>query len=170
MEEFFRIGVITSTHGIRGEVKVYPTTDDIHRFYDLKECFADSKTGKLALHPAKVRLFKGMVIIGFKEFASIEDAQPYKGCDLLVDRAHALPLEEDEYYISDLIGLKVVTDQGQELGQLSDVMQTGANDVYVVAMPDGREVLLPVIRECILNIDLEAGTVLVHMMPGLMDD
>ena len=87
----------------------------------------------------------------------------------MVTRENAVPLEEDEYYIADLIGLMVVTDDGKTLGKLKDVLQTGANDVYVVETAAGKEVLLPVIRECVLDIDLKAGVVTVHVMPGLLD-
>lgn len=169
MEELFRVGVISNTHGIRGEVKVYPTTDNVRRFDDLKEVILDTGKEQLNLHVTSVKYFKNMVILKFKEFDNINDIIPYKGMDLLVTRKNAIPLEEGEYYIADIIGNKVITDEDKILGTLTDVLQTGANDVYVVKTKDGKEVLLPSIEECILDRDIENKIVKVHIMKGLLD-
>ena len=169
MEELFRVGVISNTHGIRGEVKVYPTTDNVRRFDDLKEVILDTGKEQLILHVTSVKYFKNMVILKFKEFDNINDIIPYKGMDLLVTRENAIPLEEGEYYIADIIVSKVITDEDKILGTLTDVLQTGANDVYVVKTKDGKEVLLPSIEECILDRDIENKIVKVHIMKGLLD-
>jgi len=169
MDDMLRVGVIASTHGIRGEVKVFPTTDDPARFKWLKDVILVTKRENIPLEVTGVKFFKQFAILKFKGIDNINDIEMYKGCDLMVTRENAIPLEKDEYYIADLIGLKVVTDEGQTLGKLKDVLQTGANDVYVVETSAGKEVLLPVIRECVLDIDLEAGVVTVHVMPGLLD-
>ena len=169
MEELFRVGVISNTHGIRGEVKVYPTTDNVRRFDDLKEVILDTGKEQLNLHVTSVKYFKNMVILKFKEFDNINDIIPYKGMDLLVTRENAIPLEEGEYYIADIIGSKVITDEDKILGTLTDVLQTGANDVYVVKTKDGKEVFLPSIEECILDRDIENKIVKVHIMKGLLD-
>ena len=169
MEELFRVGVISNTHGIRGEVKVYPTTDNVRRFDDLKEVILDTGKEQLNLHVTSVKYFKNMVILKFKEFDNINDIIPYKGMDLLVTRENAIPLEEGEYYIADIIGSKVITDEDKILGTLTDVLQTVANDVYVVKTKDGKEVLLPSIEECILDRDIENKIVKVHIMKGLLD-
>lgn len=169
MEELFRVGVISNTHGIRGEVKVYPTTDNVRRFDDLKEVILDTGKEQLNLHVTSVKYFKNMVILKFKEFDNINDIIPYKGMDLLVTRENAIPLEEGEYYIADIIGSKVITDEDKILGTLTDVLQTGANDVYVVKTKYGKEVLLPSIEECILDRDIENKIVKVHIMKGLLD-
>ena len=105
----------------------------------------------------------------FKGFDNINDIEIYKNKDILVTREDAVPLGPDENFIVDLIGLKVMTDEGEELGTLKDVLQTGANDVYVVEMTDGKELLLPAIKQCILNVDLEQQTMTVHVLDGLMD-
>ena len=169
MEELFRVGVISNTHGIRGEVKVYPTTDNVRRFDNLKEVILDTGKEQPNLHVTSVKYFKNMVILKFKEFDNINDIIPYKGMDLLVTRENAIPLEEGEYYIADIIGSKVITDEDKILGTLTDVLQTGANDVYVVKTKDGKEVLLPSIEECILDRDIENKIVKVHIMKGLLD-
>lgn len=169
MEQMLRVGVITSTHGIRGEVKVFPTTDDVMRFKKLKEVILDTGKEQKPLEIEHVKFFKNMVILKFKGFDNINDIEIYKGKDLLVTRENAVELGPDENFIADLIGLSVVTDEGEELGTLKDVMQTGANDVYVVERKDGKEVLLPAIKQCILDVDLEAEKITVHVMEGLLD-
>lgn len=169
MEDTLRVGVITSTHGVRGEVKVFPTTDDAKRFKKLKEVLLDTGKEQIPMEIEQVKFFKNMVILKFKGFDNINDIEIYKGKDLLVTRDNAVALGPDENFIVDLIGLSVVTDEGEDLGTLTDVIQTGANDVYEVTMPGEKTVLLPAIKQCILDVDLEAGKVLVHLMDGLMD-
>ena len=169
-DKMLRVGVISSTHGIKGEVKVYPTTDDINRFDYLKKCYIDFKGNLVEVCVSGVKYFKGMVIVKFKGIDNINDVEKYKNCDLVVTRDEAVELEEGEYFISDLIGLKVVTDNNEEFGELVDVMQTGANDVYIVKRYDDKEeVLLPVIPDCILDINLDEGIVKVHILDGLLD-
>jgi 16S rRNA processing protein RimM len=169
MEDTLRVGVITSTHGVRGEVKVFPTTDDAARFKKLKEVLLDTGRELKPMEITAVKFFKNMVILKFKGYDTINDIEIYKGKDLLVTRDKAVRLGPDENFIVDLIGLAVFTDEGEELGTLTDVIQTGANDVYEVTMKGGRTVLLPAIKQCILNVDLKAQRVLVHMMEGLLD-
>lgn len=169
MEEMLRVGVISSTHGVRGEVKVFPTTDDPARFRDLKNVTLDTGRGYLELEIANVKFFKNMVILKFKGYDNINDIECYKGRDLLIHRDQAVPLEEGEYFIADLIGLKVATDEGEMLGTLKDVLKTGANDVYVVETKQGKEILIPVIPQCILEVNLEEGQVKVHLLEGLLD-
>ncbi|MCI9068120.1 MAG: 16S rRNA processing protein RimM [Lachnospiraceae bacterium] len=165
----FRVGVISSTHGIRGEVKVFPTTDDPGRFRDLKQVTLVAKRERRTLEMEKVRFFKQFVIVKFKGIDNINDIEPYRGAELWIDREQAVPLEEGEYFIADLVGLAVMTDEGERLGSLKEVIRTGANDVYEVLMENGKTVLLPVIPECVLDVDLEKGEVLVHVMDGLLD-
>ncbi len=169
MEETLRVGVIASTHGIRGEIKVFPTTDDAKRFEKLKEVLLDTGKELKTMEIQQVRFFKNMVIVKFKGYDTINDIEIYKGKDLLVTREHAVELGPDENFIVDLIGLSVETDEGELLGELTDVLITGANDVYEVTRTDGKKVLLPAIKDCVLDVDLEAGKVLVHVLEGLLD-
>ena len=169
MEQLLRVGVISSTHGVRGEVKVYPTTDDVNRFKKLKNVVLDTGKEHLKLEVSGVKFFKNQVILKFKGIDNINDIEKYKGKYLLVNREDAVALEENENYVADLIDLKVVTDEGQVLGVLTEVMETGANDVYVVETEDGKELLLPAIRDCILDVDLETEVMTVHILPGLLD-
>lgn len=167
MEDYFRVGVIANTHGIRGEVKVFPTTEDPQRFKGMKEIILDTGSEKKVLEVASARFFKNLVILKFKGIDSINDIEKYKGKDLLVTRENAIPLNEGEYYIADIIGATVVTEDGAQFGILKDVLTTGANDVYVVDH-EGTEVLLPVIPDCVLERDMEQKIVTVHIMKGLM--
>ena len=169
MVEQFRVGVITSTHGLKGEVKVFPTTDDPGRFRKLKKVTLDLGSEERQLKVRKVSFFKQFVILGFEGLDTIEDVERLRGKDLLVDRKDAIALPEGRYFIADLIGLRVINEQDEEIGILQDVLETGANDVYVAVRPDGRELLLPVIDECVLETDPDAGYVRVHVMPGLED-
>ena len=169
MEDLLQVGAITSTHGVRGEVKVFPTTDDVKRFKRLKEVILDTGKEELTLEIEGVKFFKQFVILKFKEFDNINDIEKYKGKSLYVTRANAVRLRKDEYFIADLQGLRVVDDEDKLLGTLRDVMETGANDVYIIDMADGREVLVPAIKECILHVDVEAGKMQIHLMDGLLD-
>jgi 16S rRNA processing protein RimM len=169
MIQELQVGVITQTHGIRGEVKVFPTTDDAQRFKKLKEVILDTGKERLTMEIESVKFFKQYVILKFKGYDSINDVEKYKNGKLLVTRDKAVKLSKDEYFIADLIGMQVVTDEGENFGVLKDVLTTGANDVYVVTRPDQTEVLLPAIRECVKNIDMEQGHVLVHIMAGLLE-
>ena len=169
MENLLRVGVITSTHGVRGEVKVFPTTDDMNRFKKLKSVILDTGKEHKTLNIEGVKFFKNMVILKFKGFDNINDVEMWRQKDLLITRDQAVKLNPDENFIVDLIGLNVLTDEGETLGVMKDVLQTGANDVYIVKTAAGKEVLLPAIKDCILNVDLEKGEMLVHILPGLLD-
>ena len=169
MEEFLRVGVISSTHGIRGEVKVYPTTDDPERFLDLDEVILDTGREHKILEIEGVKFFKNQVILKFKGYDNINDIEKYLKKDLLVDREHAVELGENENFIADLIDMEVVTDEGKVLGTLTDVIETGANDVYAVKTPEGKEILLPAIRDCILDVNVDEKRMTVHVMEGLLD-
>ncbi|MCR5371317.1 MAG: ribosome maturation factor RimM [Clostridium sp.] len=167
--EYFRVGVITSAHGIRGEVNVFPTTDDPGKFRELEAVLIDRGGTKTPVAIESVKYFKKMVIL---KLAGIDDrntAELYRQKELYVSREDAVPLEEGQYYLADLIGLRVLTDTGEELGELWDVLETGANDVYVVRKAGKKDLLLPATEECILQADLEAGTMTVHVLDGLLD-
>ena len=166
MEDYFQVGAVANTHGIKGELKIFPTTDDVKRFGKLKEVIMDTGRERLNLHVKGVRYHKNMVILKFEEFDDINQVERYKGAKLLVTRENAVKLKKGEHFIADMIGMSVVTDEGEDLGELFDVMQTGANDVYIVKK-DGNELLLPAIKECILDIDDENRRITAHMMPGL---
>lgn len=168
MNDYLRVGVISSTHGVKGEVKVYPTTDDPNRFKDLKNLILDTGKEMLPLEIEGVKFFKQMVILKFKGIDNINDIEKYRGRDLLITRDQAVKLEEDEYFIFDLIDSEVFTEDGSKLGILTEILTTAANDVYVIKTEEGKEVLLPSIKECILNVNTEEKKITVHLMKGLI--
>ncbi len=169
MENRFQVGVITTSHGIAGEVKVFPTTDNPRRFKKLKQVTLDTGKEELLLDVEHVKFFKQMVILKFRQFDSVNEVERFRGKSLYVDRTHAVKLQKDEYYIADMIGMKVVSTEGEDLGVLAEVMQTGANDVYVVRNEKEEELLLPAIKDCIRQVDIEQGKLVVFVMPGLRD-
>lgn len=168
MEELLQVGIISSTHGIRGEVKVFPTTDDVNRFKQLKKVYLETGAVHKPLEIQQVKFFKQFAILKFKEFDDINQIEGFKGRGLFVPREDAVPLKQDEYYIADMIGLKVFTEDEKEFGTLKDVMETGANDVYVVASHEHGEVLIPAIKSCIIEVDVKAGRMTVRLMKGLI--
>jgi 16S rRNA processing protein RimM len=169
MEDLLQVGVITSTHGVRGEVKVFPTTDDAARFKKLKQVILDDGRQQIPMEIASVKFFKNMVILKFKGIDNINDVEKYRRARLLVTRENAVPLGENEYFIADLIGLTAKSDEGETLGTVTDVLQTGANDVYVVTAPGQKEILVPAIHDCIKQVDMEQKEMLIHLLPGLRD-
>ena len=156
MEDLLQVGAITQPHGIHGEVKVFPTTNDVKRFLKLKEVILDTGKEKRTLEIEGVKFFKQYAILKFKGFDNIT-------------RENAVKLGRDEYFIADLIDLEVYDENGQYLGVLTNVIETGANDVYAVTLGDGREVLFPAIKQCILDVDMESRKMKVHIMEGLLD-
>lgn len=168
MEQLLQVGVISSTHGVRGEVKVFPTTDDVKRFKKLKKVILDTGKEQLPLEIEGVKFFKHFVILKFRGIDNINDIEKYKGKRLLVDREHAVKLKKDEYFIADMIGMDVFTEDGELFGALKDVMETGANDVYIIEMSDGKEVLVPAIKQCILDVDIENRKMVIHLLEGLV--
>lgn len=168
MEDYLQVGVISSTHGLNGEVKVFPTTDDVNRFKQLKEVILDTGKEEMILEIERVKFFKQFAILKFKGLDHINDIEKYKGKSLLVTRENAVKLKENEYFIADMLGMGVFTVDGKQLGILSDVLETGANDVYVVETEDKKELLLPAIKECILMVDIQNRRMDVHLMEGLV--
>ncbi len=168
MEDFFQVGIITSTHGLRGEVKVFPTTDDVKRFKRLKAVILDTGKERLDLEIETVKFFKQFVILKFKGIDNINDVEKYRKASLWVTRKNAVKLAKDEYFVADLTGLEVRNEDGGRIGILKDVIETGANDVYEIDLDDGRPLLLPAIKQCVLEVDVEAGFMRIHILEGLL--
>lgn len=172
--ELLQVGVISSMHGVHGEVKVFPTTSDANRYRTLKEVLLD--TGKsmkeselITLKLKGVKFFKQFVIVKFEGYDNPNDIEKYKGKPIYVTRENAVKLEEDEYFVADLYDIEVFEDNGERLGILVDVIETGSNDVYTIKCEDGSELLLPAIKQCILDVDIENNRMTVHVMDGLRD-
>ena len=167
----FEIGKIANTHGLKGEVKVFPTTDDVKRFSLLvsKEVFVIVKDKVQTYTIQGVKYHKNLAIVKFKEINRIEDAEPLKTATIKIPKELALPLEEGQYYLKDLYDINVTTDQGEDLGVIVDILQTGANDVYIVEKDGDKksQILIPAIDQCILDVDIENRQMTVHLLEGL---
>ena len=169
MEDYFKIGIITSSHGVRGEMKVFPTTDDTRRFKKCKEVYVEDKTGLVMYEVESARVSPDKVLLKLKGIDAPEEAVKLRQRGIFVDREHAVKLSKDEYFIADLIGLEVRNEDGDRIGVIEEVLPTGANDVYQIAMDDKRELLLPAIKDCILEVNVEQGFMRVHVLDGLLD-
>ncbi|WMC92661.1 ribosome maturation factor RimM [Kineothrix sp. MB12-C1] len=168
MDDKLRVGVISSTHGIKGEVKVFPTTDEPTRFKKMKQVILDTGKEESILTIEGVKFFKQFVILKFEGIDNINDVEKYKGKELYVTRENAQRLGKNEYFIGDLIGMTVIEDTGRNLGILEEVLLTGANDVYQVRMESDEELLIPAIKQCILSVDMEKKEMTVHLLEGLL--
>lgn len=170
MDDLFQIGAITKPHGVHGEVKVFPMTDDNRRFKKLKKTLVENGKGYDELVCESAKFFKQFVILKFKDHDTIESMLKYCGKGIFVTREDAVKPGKDEYFIADLLGLDVVDEDNGLSGTLTDVIATGANDVYSIKLDDGRTFLLPAIKECILNVDIDAHLMKIHVLRGLIDD
>ena len=167
MTDQFQVGIVAAPHGIKGDVKVFPTTDEPKRFSKLKKVYLTRK-GQTKLHTvSNVRYSGKFVVLHLSGIETPEEARLLHNVPLMIDRADAMPLPEGMYYIPDLIGCTVVDEDGHMVGTLTDVLRTGANDVYEVTREDGSTLLVPVSRDCILDTDVEEGRIRVHLLPGL---
>lgn len=170
MEELLQVGILSSTHGVRGEIKVFPTTDDVKRFKKNKEYILGTKNGNMDVRVESVKFFKQFVILKFEGIDTLDDILTYKGCSLYVNRAHAVKLQKDEYFIADLIGMEVVDEDENYIGKLTDVLETGANDVYEITAEDDKTYLFPAIKDCIKKVDMDNRKITAYVMPGLMEN
>ncbi|TXK77506.1 ribosome maturation factor RimM [Paenibacillus sp. N3.4] len=169
-EKLVTVGKIVNTHGIRGELKIIPETDFPERF-DIGNTLiiVDSQNKQTPVTVQTSRLHKNMFVIQFKQFNHINEVEKFKGSLVKIESNAQQPLEEGEYYYHEIIGCKVVTEEDQELGLVSEVLTPGANDVWVVSLPKGKQLLLPVIDDVILNVDIASKTIRIHLMEGLME-
>ena len=168
MTKYLEIGQIVNTFGIKGMVKVKPFTDNIERFSNLEKIYIKNKSGQTEYKIQEVKYHKNMVLIKFEGIENPEQADLLRNSYLIVDRETEEPLEAGRYYIVDMIGLDVFTDDNEYLGKLEDIYNTGSNDIYVVKNELGKQVLLPAIEDVIKNIDMDNKKVIVHLIPGLV--
>lgn len=168
MEQYLRVGVISSTHGLKGEVKVFPTTDDPERFRKLKKVYLDTGKDYMPLKVTGIKFFKNQVILKFQEFQDINEIEKYRGKDLLIDREQAVPLAENENFIVDLIDMDVYDEEEKRLGTLTDVRRPEPTTCTWWRRTEGKEILLPAIPSCILDVDVEAAKMIVRIPEGLL--
>lgn len=168
MEEYFEIGQIVNTSGLKGVVKVKPFTDDITKFNSLKTIYISIKKELKEFKIEQVRFSKNMVFLKLEGIDTIEDAENYRNLYLKIKRDKEEKLEENTYYVVDILGCKVYTEEQKELGEIIDVFPTGSNDVYVVKDEIGKQILLPAIKDVIKSIDIQNKTIIVNLLEGLL--
>ena len=167
-QEYFELGQIVNHFGIKGMVKVNPFTDDISQFETLEFILVE-KAGKLLnMQIEETKYSKNQVLLKLKGIETVEEAEKYRGCYIKIARKDAKRLPKDTYFIADLIGLLVYTDENVLLGKVEDIYNAGANDIYVVKSEDGKQILLPGISEVLKQIDLEKEKIIVHLIKGLI--
>ena len=167
--DLLEVGKIVNTHGLRGEVKVVPWTDYPEQFEDIEYAYVKTRDDYERLTLSGVKYQKGNIIVRFREITDINDAEKYKNRVLYAERDMLGELPDGVYYIADLIGLTVVTDDGREIGKISDVINTGASDIYEVKREGMKNLLIPVTDETVLDVDIDGGSVTVHLIDGLED-
>ena len=167
MVSYLEIGQIVNTYGIKGFLKVVPYTDDNKRFERLKTVYVDQKGKKLEIEIEEIKYSKNLVLLKLKGIDSIEEAEKYKNAILKIDRKNAVELPENTYFMVDLLGLSVYTEEGENIGKVEDIFKTGSNDVYVVKDELGKQILLPAIESVIKQIDIKNGKIIVHLLEGL---
>ena len=168
MEEYLEIGQIVNTSGLKGFLKVIPLTDDITRFEDLKTVYIQEKKDLVEFKIQEVKYSKNMVLLKLEGIDDIGEAEKFKNFYIKINRKDAVELEEDSYFIVDIIGCKVFTDENEFLGNVIDVFQTGSNDVYTVKNNEDKEILLPAIEDVIKDIDIANKKIVVKLMDGLI--
>ena len=168
MTKYLEIGQIVNTFGIKGMVKIKPFTDDIRRFDRLKKVYIKIRKSLKELEIEEVKYHKNQVLLKFKGIETVEQAEILRNAIIEIDRKDAIPLEEGEYFIADLLESEVYTDEGEKLGILEDIFNTGSNDIYVVKNELGKSILLPRIKEVFKEIDVENKKIIVHLIEGLI--
>ena len=168
MQKRLEVGQIVNTFGVKGFVKIYPYVDDVRRFDDLKNVYVTIKKEVQVLEIEEVKYHKNMVLVKFKGIDDMDSAERLRNAYVEIDRKDAIPLEEGQYFIVDLLGLEVYSDDGNLLGKLKDIFNTGSNDVYEVKDELGKTILLPGIPEVIKEVDLENEKIIVHILEGLI--
>ena len=168
MEEYLEIGQIVNTNGLKGTLKVRPLTDDITRFEDLETIYIQKHKELVEFTIQEVKYNKNMVLLKLEGIDDITEAEKYKNFYIKINREDAVELEDDSYFIVDIIGCEVYTESQELLGKVIDVFPTGSNDVYTVKNNEGKEILLPAIEDVIKDVDIKNKKIIIHLLEGLI--
>ncbi len=168
MEKYLEIGQIVNTNGLKGILKIKPLTDDITRFEDLEAVYIEKAKELIKYNIQEVKYNKNMVLLKLEGIDDISEAEKYKNCYIKINREDALKLEENSYFVVDIIGLEVYTEEEELLGKVIEVFSTGSNDVYTIKNSEGKEILLPAISEVIKKVDIPNKKIIVHLLEGLI--
>jgi 16S rRNA processing protein RimM len=169
MLEYLIIGQLVNTHGVKGELKATALTDDPQRFLDLKWVYIDKKGTLEKYFISGVKFLNHFVVLKFEGIDTIEAAEKLKGYYLKIDRANAVKLPKDSYFITDILGMQVYNENNELLGKLTDIIHTGSNDVYIVKNQEGKEILIPALKSVVKEILLDDRRISVVLPKGLLD-
>lgn len=164
--EYIQVGKIVNTHGIKGDVKVLPLTDDVKRFEDLKNVYLGDE--KLKLEIEKVGYTKGNVLLRFKNYLNINEVERFKNLFLWIDQEDKVKLPKDSYFLTDILGLEVYLKEGNYLGTVVDILQPGANDVYIIKSGK-KEYLIPALKDVVIEVDILEGKMVIDPIDGMLD-
>lgn len=167
-QEYFEVGQIVNTFGIKGFVKIIPFTDDMERFEELRSVLVVKQKQLIEMEIEEVKYHKNLVLVKFKGIEDINMAEKYKGCYIKIKREDARKLPKDTYFIADLIGISVYDDAGNLLGKVDDIFNNKSHDIYVIKDDLGKQILLPSTREVIKDVDVDNGKIIVHLIDGLV--
>ncbi|MEA1939520.1 MAG: ribosome maturation factor RimM [Candidatus Caldatribacteriota bacterium] len=165
-ENFVTIGEIISKHGNKGEVKVSSLTDKIERFKKLKNIYIGRNLKLLEI--IEVKIIKNNVILKLEGIDDINGAENLVGSFIKIEKDNVIKLSKDSYFLYDIIGLDVYFEETKYLGRVENIISTGSNDVYIVKSKNGKEILIPAIKEIIKNIDLEKKRIDIDLVDGLI--
>lgn len=168
MTTYCKIGQIINTHGHRGEIKIYPLTDDLNRYFELEHVYIKKGDEYKEYHLDRVRTHQGLVLLFLKEIEDMNEAEKLKGLYIELPLSELKPLPQGQYYNFQLIG-QLVYENGHLLGKVTEILKTGSNDVYVIKDAQGREICLPALKEVVRSIDLTSGRMEVKLPAGLLD-
>ncbi len=166
MRKMLRVGKIINTHGIKGDLKVLPLTDYAERFEELDWVYMDGNNEKFYIR--NVKYMPTVVLLSFKGYGDISSVEKFRGKYLLIDESQRRVLPEDTHYIADIIGLDIYTVENEHIGKVKDIIQTGSNEVYVIEDENDKEILIPAVREFILEICLEEGKIIIDPIEGMI--
>lgn len=167
--EWIGVGEIITTHGVRGELRIHPLTDDPERWEELTRVFCSTSEGTKELHVESVRYHKQAVVVKFEELSDMTQAEKFRGAWLWLPKSERKPLPADRFYRDQIVGIEVYNEHDVNLGSVQEILQTGANDVFVVK-GKGREILLPALKSVVMTVDLDANRMQVRIPPGLMEE
>lgn len=170
MKQLFDVGKIVNTHGVRGEVRVQRISDFEDRFAIGEKVYIEADHGDfLELEIVSHRVHKQFDLLQFKDFDSLNEIEPFKGKMLQITEEQLAPLKENEFYHHEIVGCDVYTVSDDMIGVITHILETGANDVWEVQSPEGKEILIPFIKDVVKKVDVKAKKVIIDPMEGLLD-
>ena len=163
----YQVGIIVKPQGVKGEVKVKISSPRPERFYNLEKVYI--RFNKLQTCSIEnIRISNGFVFLKLTDIDSRNDAELLRNKEILISEDQLIDLEENEYFVHDLIGCQVITEEGLKIGEIEDIIQNSSNDIYLVKNQQGQEILIPAINDVVINVDIKERQVTIHVLEGLL--